>query len=88
MHDEAINDVKNRGEALITTAHYAHDDIAQRLTTLQSRWRELLRVSEIKGQRLEEARDHLRFNQECDNIMLLINDKVFLVFVKLITLTL
>ena len=75
-HEDAINDVKTNGEALISTEHYARVDIAQRLERLCSRWEELLQASRKKGQKLEEARDHLKFNQEADNMELVINDKV------------
>ena len=76
VHQETINDVKNIGNALITNEHYARDDIVQRLGDLEDRWQELLKSSGIKSQRLEEARDHVRFNQMADSLEMFIKDKV------------
>lgn len=76
VHQETINDVKIIGETLINSEHYASDDIAQRLEYLENRWQELLRSSNIKSQKLEEARHCVKFQQQAERLEMLIKDKV------------
>ena len=76
VHQQTINNVKTIGEALISSEHYARDDIAQRLEFLEDHWQELLQSASVKSQKLEKARDHVRFMRHSDNLEMFIKDKV------------
>ncbi|KAJ7373044.1 hypothetical protein OS493_014188 [Desmophyllum pertusum] len=65
-HEEAIDDVRETGEELITSGHFAADEVERRIEALYLHWEELLEASANKGKRLEETRDHQKFNQEVD----------------------
>lgn len=65
-HEEAIDAVRRTGEELVTSGHFNCYDVENRIDVLYSHWEELLEASTNKGQRLEEARDHQKFNQEVD----------------------
>lgn len=65
-HEEAIDEVRKTGEDLVTSGHFAASDVESRIDALYSHWEELLEESTNKGGRLEEARDHQKFNQEVD----------------------
>ena len=47
-----------------------------RIEALYLQWEELLGASADKGRKLEEARDHQKFNQEVDIADSCISDKV------------
>lgn len=48
----------------------------RRIEALYLHWEELLEASANKGKRLEEARDHQKFNQEVDIADSCISEKV------------
>ena len=65
-HEETIDEVRRTGEDLVTAGHFGASDVESRIDALYSQWEELLEASTNKGQGLEEARDHQKFNQEVD----------------------
>ncbi|KAK2560477.1 Spectrin beta chain [Acropora cervicornis] len=65
-HEEAIDAVRETGEELMTSGHFAAEEVERRIEALYLHWEELLEASATKGKRLEEARDHQKFNQEVD----------------------
>ncbi|XP_068689103.1 spectrin beta chain-like isoform X1 [Montipora foliosa] len=65
-HEEAIDAVRETGEELIASEHFAAEEVDCRIEALYLHWEELLEASANKGKRLEEARDHQKFNQEVD----------------------
>ena len=75
-HEEAIDAVRETGEELITSGHFAADEVERRIEALYLHWEELLEASANKGKRLEEARDHQKFNQEVDIADSCISEKV------------
>lgn len=75
-HEEAIDAVRETGEELITSGHFATDEVERRIEALYLHWEELLEASANKGKRLEEARDHQKFNQEVDIADSCISEKV------------
>ena len=75
-HEEAIDAVRETGEELITSGHFAADEVERRIEALYLHWEELLEASANKGKRLEEARDHQKFTQEVHLIDSCISEKV------------
>ena len=75
-HEEAIDAVRETGEDLITSGHFAAEEVERRIEALYLHWEELLEASATKGKRLEEARDHQKFNQEVDIADSCISEKV------------
>lgn len=75
-HEEAIDTVRETGEELITSGHFAADEVERRIEALYLHWEELLEASANKGKRLEEARDHQKFTQEVHLIDSCISEKV------------
>ena len=75
-HEEAIDAVRETGEELITSGHFAAEEVERRIEALYLHWEELLEASANKGRRLEEARDHQKFNQEVDIADSCISEKV------------
>ena len=75
-HEEAIDAVRETGEELITSGHFAAEEVERRIEALYLHWEELLEASANKGKRLEEARDHQKFNQEVDIADSCISEKV------------
>ena len=68
--------MRETGEELITSGHFAADEVERRIEALYLHWEELLEASANKGRRLEEARDHQKFNQEVDIANSCISEKV------------
>lgn len=68
--------MRETGEELITSRHFAADEVERRIEALYLHWEELLEASANKGKRLEEARDHQKFNQEVDIADSCISEKV------------
>ena len=75
-HEEAIDAVRETGEELITSGHFAADEVERRIEALYLHWEELLEASANKGKRLEEARDHQKFTQEVHLVDSCISEKV------------
>ena len=75
-HEQAIDAVRQTGEELITSGHFAADEVERRIEALYLHREELLEASATKGKRLEEARDHQKFNQEVDIADSCISEKV------------
>lgn len=75
-HEEAIDAVRETGEELMTSGHFAAEEVERRIEALYLHWEELLEASATKGKRLEEARDHQKFNQEVDIADSCISEKV------------
>ena len=75
-HEEAVDVVRRSGEELVTSGHFAASDVECRIDALYGHWEELLEASANKGRRLEEARDHQKFNQEVDLADSCISEKV------------
>lgn len=55
-----------KGQELIDEEHFASDDIEIRLNELQSDWKQLQELSELKRERLNEAYQALLFNRTVD----------------------
>ena len=68
--------MRETGEELITSGHFAAEEVERRIEALYLHWEELLEASANKGRRLEEARDHQKFNQEVDIADSCISEKV------------
>ena len=76
-HEESIDAVRGTGEELIISGHFGGSDVENRVEALYIHWEELLEASANKGRKLEEARDHQKFNQEVDIADSCISDKVW-----------
>ncbi|XP_037875798.1 spectrin alpha chain, non-erythrocytic 1 isoform X1 [Bombyx mori] len=50
-----IDDVANRGEALIESKHYASQEIAKHVEELENQWQELQTAAKLRHDRLQEA---------------------------------
>lgn len=76
-HRGVIDAVQGNGEGLISSGHFAASEVEFRIESLYIQWEELLQASETKAKKLEEARDHKKFNQEADIADSCISDKVY-----------
>ncbi|XP_044574402.1 spectrin beta chain, non-erythrocytic 1 isoform X3 [Cotesia glomerata] len=74
-----IEEIKNKGEILITQNHPSSNEIRNQLEQLQGTWRKLLIVSGNRGRGLEEAQDILEFNNQVEKIESWIRDKEMMV---------
>ena len=79
-HEDVIDAVQRSGEELISSGHFSADEIESRVESLYIHWEELLEASGTKGRKLEEARDHQKFNMEVDIADSCISDKVSMQF--------
>ena len=75
-HRGVIDAVQRNGEELISSGHFAASEVESRIESLYIQWEELLEASDKKARKLEEARDHKKFNQEVDIADSCIADKV------------
>jgi len=68
--------VQRNGEELISSGHFSANEVEARIESLYIQWEELLEASGTKARKLEEARDHQKFNNEVDIADSSISDKV------------
>lgn len=68
--------MQRNGEELISSGHFSANEVEARIESLYIHWEELLEASGTKGRKLEEARDHQKFNNEVDIADSSISDKV------------
>ncbi|XP_033210984.1 spectrin beta chain, non-erythrocytic 1 isoform X3 [Belonocnema kinseyi] len=74
-----IEEIKAKGETLLSQKHPASLEIRQQLDHLNSSWRKLLFESGNRGRGLEEAQDILEFNNQVEKIEAWIRDKEMMV---------
>ncbi|XP_012141419.2 spectrin beta chain, non-erythrocytic 5 kst isoform X2 [Megachile rotundata] len=74
-----IEEIKAKGETLLTQKHPASNEIRQQLEHLHASWRRLLLESGNRGRGLEEAQDILEFNNQVEKIEAWIRDKEMMV---------
>ena len=71
-----IADCKKEGDELIQRRHSASPEIQKNITELVRKWNDLLQATANRGRGLEEAKDILKYNEECDKVEAWIRDKV------------
>ena len=69
-------DPLQKGDELIQRKHESSPEIHRQTSNLVTKWNELLKASADRGKGLEEAKDILKFNEECDKVEAWIRDKV------------
>ncbi|XP_050460702.1 spectrin beta chain, non-erythrocytic 5 isoform X2 [Cataglyphis hispanica] len=74
-----IEEIKAKGETLLSRKHPASAEIHQQLEHLHTSWRKLLLESGNRGRGLEEAQDILEFNNQVEKIEAWIRDKEMMV---------
>lgn len=71
---ERIQNVVEEGKELIAADHYAADEICMHSEDLESEWKQLLELSKLKRDRLNEAYQALLFNRSLDEFETWLND--------------
>ncbi|KAK7865818.1 hypothetical protein R5R35_001276 [Gryllus longicercus] len=78
-HEGRIQQIREKGETLLTKKHKASREIRQQLEQLLAAWRHLLAESNNRGRGLEEAQDILEFKNQVEKIEAWIRDKEMMV---------
>ncbi|XP_077012693.1 spectrin alpha chain, erythrocytic 1 [Tamandua tetradactyla] len=63
-----LNDLKKMGLGMIERNHYASEDVAARLSEVDSLWKELLEATAQKGTQLYEANQQLQFENNAEDL--------------------
>ena len=71
-----MNEMLQNGDELVSRHHEKSPEIDKRVQGLKKKWKELWAVSDDRGKGLEEAKDILKFHEECDKVESWIRDKV------------
>jgi len=82
-HSNAIVSLDNTGQEMIGQGHFASDIIQKRLEELHRLWELLLSRLADKGMKLQQALVLVQFLRQCDEVMFWINDKVCVIFHKM-----
>ncbi|GFT80923.1 spectrin beta chain, non-erythrocytic 5 [Nephila pilipes] len=78
-HESNIQNIKQKGELLLSKNHESSAKIRQQLERLLKQWNELIASSTNLGRGLEEAQDILEFNNQAEKIEAWIRDKEMMV---------
>ncbi|XP_035225862.1 spectrin beta chain, non-erythrocytic 1-like isoform X1 [Stegodyphus dumicola] len=78
-HESNIQNIKQKGELLLSKNHENSTKIRLQLEKLLKQWNELLSSSTNLGRGLEEAQDILEFNNQAEKIEAWIRDKEMMV---------
>ena len=82
-HSNAIVSLDNTGQEMIGQGHFASEIIQKRLEELHRLWELLLSRLADKGMKLQQALVLVQFLRQCDEVMFWINDKVCVIFPKM-----
>ncbi|KRY60696.1 Spectrin alpha chain [Trichinella britovi] len=63
-----LDDIHKRGSELVSSGHYAADDVSRRLDEVQNSWSDLVVATEQKGAKLKEAGGQQQFNRNVEDI--------------------
>ncbi|KRY71430.1 Spectrin alpha chain [Trichinella pseudospiralis] len=63
-----LDDIHRRGSELVSSGHYAADDVSKRLDEVQNSWNDLVVATEQKGAKLKEAGGQQQFNRNVEDI--------------------
>ncbi|XP_071037774.1 spectrin beta chain [Parasteatoda tepidariorum] len=78
-HESNIQNIKQKGELLLSKNHESSSKVRQQLERLLKQWNELITSSTNLGRGLEEAQDILEFNNQAEKIEAWIRDKEMMV---------
>ncbi|GIY06493.1 hypothetical protein CDAR_514752 [Caerostris darwini] len=78
-HESNIQNIKQKGELLLSKNHECSANVRQQLERLLKQWNELIASSTNLGRGLEEAQDILEFNNQAEKIEAWIRDKEMMV---------
>lgn len=74
-HKHTLDELDNDGGAMINNQHYKAEDIQKILDNLHNLWDALMKKSEEKRGKLEDALKLLQFMREYDEVMYWMNDR-------------
>ncbi|VDP10579.1 unnamed protein product [Soboliphyme baturini] len=63
-----LDEIRNTGQELIESQHYASDQIKHRLQEVQDSWEKLEVATDLKGAKLQEAGAQQQFNRNIEDI--------------------